>query len=156
MARAALPPFQCVRSEAPPTQISSGSTCKPRSAANPAKSPGRSFRWVKPFPMNKILVACDCFFLARTGGHSTPLALGDSLFFTGQYSNSTDSTDHSRRPVQSLNSVARSLPVLALRRLRIMISIDEAFIESAAPNSEAAKNGRGLVLKGKFLQLYKS
>jgi hypothetical protein len=37
-----------------------------------------------------------------------------------------------------------------------MIPIDEAFIESAAPNSEAAKNGRGLVLKGKFLQLFKS
>jgi hypothetical protein len=37
-----------------------------------------------------------------------------------------------------------------------MISIDEAFIEGAAPNPEAAKNGRGLVLKGKFIQLFKS
>jgi hypothetical protein len=37
-----------------------------------------------------------------------------------------------------------------------MISIDEAFIEGAAPNPEAAKNGRSLLLKGKFLQLFKS
>src|SRR6187551_1921754 len=37
-----------------------------------------------------------------------------------------------------------------------MISIDEAFIEAAAPNSEAAKNGRGLVLKGKYVRLYQS
>ena len=37
-----------------------------------------------------------------------------------------------------------------------MISIDEAFIEAAAPNSEAAKNGRGLVLKGKFVRLCQS
>jgi len=37
-----------------------------------------------------------------------------------------------------------------------MISIDEAFIEAAAPNADAAKNGRGLVLKGKFLQLHQS
>jgi hypothetical protein len=31
-----------------------------------------------------------------------------------------------------------------------MITIDEDYAEAAAPNSEAAKNGRGLVLKGKF------
>jgi uncharacterized Zn finger protein len=31
-----------------------------------------------------------------------------------------------------------------------MISMDEGYVESAAPNAEAAKNGRGLVLKGKF------
>src|SRR6478736_9848553 len=37
-----------------------------------------------------------------------------------------------------------------------MISIDETFIDAAAPNSEAAKNGRGLVLKGKFIHLYQS
>jgi SWIM zinc finger len=37
-----------------------------------------------------------------------------------------------------------------------MISIDDAFIDAAAPNSEAAKNGRGLVLKGKFVRLYQS
>jgi hypothetical protein len=37
-----------------------------------------------------------------------------------------------------------------------MISIDDAFVESAAPNAEAAKNGRGLVLKGKFLKFYQS
>lgn len=34
-----------------------------------------------------------------------------------------------------------------------MISIDEAFVDSTAPNSEAIKNGRGLVVKGKFLKL---
>jgi hypothetical protein len=34
-----------------------------------------------------------------------------------------------------------------------MIAIDEGYVDSAAPNSEAAKNGRGLVLKGKFLSL---
>jgi hypothetical protein len=32
-----------------------------------------------------------------------------------------------------------------------MIAIDEAYVESAAPNADAVKNGRGLVLKGKFL-----
>jgi hypothetical protein len=37
-----------------------------------------------------------------------------------------------------------------------MISIDETFIESAAPNADAAKNGRGLVLKNKFLALHQS
>lgn len=31
-----------------------------------------------------------------------------------------------------------------------MISIDEAYVDSAAPNSEAGKNGRALTLKGKF------
>jgi hypothetical protein len=35
-----------------------------------------------------------------------------------------------------------------------MISIDEAFVDSAAPNAEAAKNGRGLVLKNKFGKLH--
>lgn len=37
-----------------------------------------------------------------------------------------------------------------------MLSIDEAFIEAAAPNAEAAKNGRGLVLKNKFVALHHS
>jgi hypothetical protein len=37
-----------------------------------------------------------------------------------------------------------------------MITITEDFIESAAPNAEAAKNGRGLVLKNKFLTLHHS
>ncbi len=37
-----------------------------------------------------------------------------------------------------------------------MISIDEGFVDSAAPNSDAAKNGRALVLKGKFLKLHVS
>lgn len=34
-----------------------------------------------------------------------------------------------------------------------MITIDESFIDSAAPNSDAAKNGRGLVVKNKFVKL---
>lgn len=34
-----------------------------------------------------------------------------------------------------------------------MITIDEAYIDAAAPNAEAGKNGRGLVLKGKFQKL---
>lgn len=37
-----------------------------------------------------------------------------------------------------------------------MISIDEGFVDAAAPNSDAAKNGRALVLKGKFLKLHTS
>lgn len=37
-----------------------------------------------------------------------------------------------------------------------MISISEDFIESAAPNADAAKNGRGLVMKSKFLKLHHS
>jgi hypothetical protein len=32
-----------------------------------------------------------------------------------------------------------------------MISIDESYVDSAAPNPEAIKNGRGLVLKNKFI-----
>src|SRR5258708_11953050 len=35
-----------------------------------------------------------------------------------------------------------------------LISIDEAYVEAAAPNPDAMKNGRGLVLKGKFLALH--
>ncbi|MCW8134003.1 MAG: SWIM zinc finger family protein, partial [Planctomycetota bacterium] len=35
-----------------------------------------------------------------------------------------------------------------------MISIDESYVESAAPNAEASKNGRGLVIKGKFKELH--
>jgi len=34
-----------------------------------------------------------------------------------------------------------------------MISIDNAYVDSAAPNADAAKNGRGLVGKNKFLSL---
>lgn len=37
-----------------------------------------------------------------------------------------------------------------------MISITHDFVEAAAPNAEAAKNGRGLVLKNKFLTLHHS
>ncbi|QEH36067.1 hypothetical protein OJF2_46250 [Aquisphaera giovannonii] len=37
-----------------------------------------------------------------------------------------------------------------------MISITEDFIEAAAPNAEAARNGRGLVLKKKYLSLNRS
>ena len=35
-----------------------------------------------------------------------------------------------------------------------MISIDEGYVGSAAPNADAMKNGRGLVVKGKFLKLH--
>src|SRR5918999_3230799 len=35
-----------------------------------------------------------------------------------------------------------------------MISIDEGYVEAAAPNADAVKNGRGLVVKGKFLALH--
>jgi hypothetical protein len=37
-----------------------------------------------------------------------------------------------------------------------MISITEDLVEAAAPNAEAAKNGRGLILKNKFLALHHS
>jgi hypothetical protein len=37
-----------------------------------------------------------------------------------------------------------------------MIQIDESFVDAAAPNAAAIKNGRGLVLKGKFVRLNKS
>ena len=35
-----------------------------------------------------------------------------------------------------------------------MITLDEGIIDAAAPNADAAKNGRALVLKGKFLKLF--
>ncbi|HXE54378.1 MAG TPA: SWIM zinc finger family protein [Tepidisphaeraceae bacterium] len=35
-----------------------------------------------------------------------------------------------------------------------MIAIDEGYVDAAAPNTDAAKNGRGLVVKGKFLKLH--
>ena len=35
-----------------------------------------------------------------------------------------------------------------------MIAIDEAYVDAAAPNADAAKNGRGLVLKNKFADLH--
>lgn len=37
-----------------------------------------------------------------------------------------------------------------------MISIDEGFVDRAAPNAEAGKNGRGLVLKNKLTRLHVS
>lgn len=37
-----------------------------------------------------------------------------------------------------------------------MISINEQFVDAAAPNADAAKNGRGLVVKNKFVALHKS
>ena len=37
-----------------------------------------------------------------------------------------------------------------------MIPIDEAYVDSAAPNTDAAKNGRGLVLKNKLSKLHVS
>jgi hypothetical protein len=35
-----------------------------------------------------------------------------------------------------------------------MVSIDDGYVDSAAPNSDAAKNGRGLVIKNKFTKLH--
>ncbi|MGL6076175.1 MAG: SWIM zinc finger family protein [Fimbriiglobus sp.] len=35
-----------------------------------------------------------------------------------------------------------------------MIEIDEAYVDAAAPNADAAKNGRGLVVKKKFLNFH--
>ena len=35
------------------------------------------------------------------------------------------------------------------------IEIDESFVDAAAPNANAIKNGRGLVLKGKFVALHR-
>lgn len=37
-----------------------------------------------------------------------------------------------------------------------MIQIDQNYVDAAAPNAGAIKNGRGLVLKGKFVKLHKS
>ena len=37
-----------------------------------------------------------------------------------------------------------------------MIALTEAQIDAAAPNADAAKNGRGLVLKGKFTKFHTS
>ena len=34
-----------------------------------------------------------------------------------------------------------------------MIAIDDAYVDAAAPNADAAKNGRGLVLKNKLARL---
>lgn len=38
----------------------------------------------------------------------------------------------------------------------MMISIEESFVDAAAPNAAAIKNGRGLVLKNKFVALHQS
>lgn len=35
-----------------------------------------------------------------------------------------------------------------------MLAIDEGYVDAAAPNADAIKNGRGLVVKGKFLKLH--
>ena len=35
-----------------------------------------------------------------------------------------------------------------------MIAIDNAYVDAAAPNADAAKNGRGLVLKNKISKLH--
>ena len=35
-----------------------------------------------------------------------------------------------------------------------MITLDERYVESAAPNADAVKNGRALLLKGKFKSLH--
>jgi len=51
---------------------------------------------------------------------------------------------------------AASFSIHGSNELPSMISITQDFIEAAAPNAEAAKNGRGLVLKNKFLSLHHS
>ncbi len=55
-------------------------------------------------------------------------------------------------PLHSLVTVVYAIPVWQ----DAMISIDEAYVDSAAPNADAMKNGRGLVVKGKFGKLHKS
>ena len=45
-------------------------------------------------------------------------------------------------------------PVPGSQSELIMITLDEGVIDAAAPNADAAKNGRALVLKGKFLKLF--
>ena len=37
-----------------------------------------------------------------------------------------------------------------------MVTLDESFVDSSAPNAAAIKNGRALVLKGQFSALYTS
>jgi len=37
-----------------------------------------------------------------------------------------------------------------------MMAIDESYVDAQAPNAEAIKNGRGLVVKGKFIKLHES
>jgi hypothetical protein len=55
------------------------------------------------------------------------------------------------------HNAATLLAAFAISRWGLrMISITEQFIEAAAPNADAAKNGRGLVLKNKFLSLHQS
>ncbi len=36
------------------------------------------------------------------------------------------------------------------------VRIDESYVDAAAPNAAAIKNGRGLILKGKFVRFNKS
>src|SRR5262245_57232007 len=50
----------------------------------------------------------------------------------------------------------RSNLVSTIRWMPVMIDINQDFIDAAAPNAEASKNGRGLVLKNKFVSLHRS
>src|SRR5438067_7949560 len=43
--------------------------------------------------------------------------------------------------------------IQACEGVSVMIVLDEGTVDAAAPNAEAIKNGRGLVLKGKFAVL---
>ena len=46
--------------------------------------------------------------------------------------------------------------VSRISEIPLVISIDESFVDAAAPNADTAKNGRGLVLKKKFGQARRS
>src|SRR5690349_8176475 len=50
--------------------------------------------------------------------------------------------------------LGHAVPSAGKGKVGVMIAIDEGYVESAAPNPEAMKNGRGLVAKGKFLALH--
>jgi SWIM zinc finger len=56
---------------------------------------------------------------------------------------------------RSVMAVGRSGPPTG-PATHAMITIDESFVDASAPNASAIKNGRGLVLKGKFTHLHKS
>jgi SWIM zinc finger len=62
-----------------------------------------------------------------------------------------------RVPCNGIAQVDFAGPAHSHFRLRggvTLISIDEGYVESAAPNADATKNGRALVIKGKFLALH--
>ena len=59
-------------------------------------------------------------------------------------------------PAASTITPKSHFPVYRSDRLPGMIPITQEFVEAAAPNAEAAKNGRGLVLKNQFLAFHHS